>query len=252
MFKKLRKYVKNVDCGLVEQKVNVITESNEDFKLSPDNNYYEQYGKLMEIKDYIESHVHGITVKVSGGEKILDDDLGYDRRPIVIRTVKNHEPSYYNEVSIKGVLMDERDCAMRVYDDYIGSFLKGGKSVKTGTISRWEQFIAKWLDDADFYDSGYYCEDNQLFRIKEDNCESIISNVAEEVTGLAEVYKDPDDLDTLSLVVICNGKQVLLGWEEYYICSNEKDNRHEPSTGLLGNLDYHKSKEVLNKELLNK
>jgi len=109
MFKKLRKYVKNVDCGLIEQKVNVIVESNEDLKLSPDNNYYEQYGKLMEIKDYIETHVHGITVKVSGGEKVLSDDLGYDRRPIVVRTVKNDDPSFYNEVSIKGVLMDERD-----------------------------------------------------------------------------------------------------------------------------------------------
>lgn len=43
MFKKLRKYVRNVDLGLIEQKVNVITESNEDFELSPDNNYYEQY-----------------------------------------------------------------------------------------------------------------------------------------------------------------------------------------------------------------
>ena len=227
MFKKLRKYVKNVDCGLVEQKVNVITESNEDLKLSPDNNYYEQYGKLMEIKDYIESHVHGITVKVSGGEKILDDDLGYDRRPIVVRTVKNDEPSFYNEVTIKGVLLDERDCAMRVYDDYIGTFLKGGKSVKTGTISRWEQFIAKWLDDTDFFDSGYYCEDNQLFRIKDDNCELIISDVTQEVIGLTEIYKDPDDLDTLSLIIICKDKQILLGYEDYYIYSNEKDNKFE-------------------------
>ncbi|WP_313184776.1 hypothetical protein [Lacrimispora sp.] len=227
MFKKLRKYVKNVDCGLIEQKVNVIVESNEDLKLSPDNNYYEQYGKLMEIKDYIETHVHGITVKVSGGEKVLSDDLGYDRRPIVVRTVKNDEPSFYNEVAVNGLLMDERDCAMRVYDDYIGTFLKGGKSVKTGTISRWEQFIAKWLDDADFYDSGYYCEDNQLFRIKEDNCESIISNVAVEVTGLAEVNKDSDDIDTLSLVIICKDKQILLGYEGYYIYNIENDNKFE-------------------------
>ena len=227
MFKKLRKYVKNVDCGLVEQKVNVITESNEDLKLSPDNNYYEQYGKLMEIKDYIESHVHGITVKVSGGEKILDDDLGYDRRPIVVRTVKNDEPGFYNEVTVNGLLMDERDCAMRVYDDYIGSFLKGEKGIKTGRISRWEQFIAKWLDDADLYDSGYYCEDNQLFRIKEDNCETIISDVSEDVIGLAEVNKDSDDIDTLSLVIICKDKQILLGYEGYYIYSNEKDNKFE-------------------------
>lgn len=227
MFKKLRKYVKNVDLGLIEQRVNVITESNENFKLSPDNDYYEHHGKLMEIKDYIESHVHGITVKVSGGEKILDDDLGYDRRPIVVRTVKNDEPSFYNEVTINGILLDDRDCAMRVYDDYIGFFLKGGKSVKTGTISRWEQFIAKWLGDADFYDSGYYCEDNQLFRIKEDTCELIISDVSEEVIGLTEVYKDPDDIDAMSLVVICKDKQILLGNEEYYIYNNEKDNRHE-------------------------
>lgn len=228
MFKKLRKYVKSVDCGLVEQKVNVITESNADFKLSPDNDYYEHHGKLMEIKDYIESHVHGIKVKVSGGEKILSDDFeDYDRRPIVIRTVKNGEPGFYNEVTINGILLDERDCAMRVYDDYIGSFLKGGKSVKTGTISRWEQFIAKWLDDADFSDSGYYCEDNQLFRIKEDNCELIISNVAEEVTGLAEMNKDSDDIDTMSLVIFCKDKQVLLGWERYYIYDNGKDNKSE-------------------------
>ncbi len=227
MFKKLRKYVKNVDLGLIEQRVNVITESNEKFELSPENDYYEHHGKLMEIKDYIESHIHGITVKVSGGEKILDDDLGYDRRSIVVRTVKNDEPSFYNEVAVNGLLMDERDCAMRVYDDYIGTFLKGGKSVKTGTISRWEQFIAKWLDDADFYDSGYYCEDNQLFRIKEDNCESIISNVAVEVTGLAEVNKDSDDIDTLSLVIICKDKQILLGYEGYYIYNIENDNKFE-------------------------
>ena len=227
MFKKLRKYVKNVDLGLIEQKVNVITESNENFKLSPDNDYYEHHGKLMEIKDYIESHVHGITVKVSGGEKIVDDDLGYDRRPIVIRTIRNGEPSFYNEVTVNGLLMDERDCAMRVYDEHIGTFLKGSKGFKTGTISRWEQFVAKWLDDADFYDSGYYCEDNQLFRIKEDHYELIISDVSEEVTGLAEVYKDPDDLDTLSLIIICKDKQILLGWERYYIYDNEKDNKAE-------------------------
>lgn len=227
MFKKLRKYVKNVDCGLIEQKVNVITESNEDFALSPDNNFYEQYGKLMEIKDYIESHVHGITVKVSGGEKILSDDFeDYDRRSIVIRTIKNDEPDLYNEITIKGVLMDERDCAMRVYDDYIGSFVKGGKMVKTGTISRWEQFIAKWLNDADFYDSGYYCEDNQLFRIKEDNCELIISNVSEEVIGASEIYKNPDDLEKC-LAVICKDKQILLDPDNYYTFSNGKDNRFE-------------------------
>lgn len=227
MFKKLRKYVKSVDLGLIEQKVNVITESNENFKLSPDNDYYENHGIRMEIKDYIESHIHGITVKVSGGEKILDDDLGYDRRPIIIRTISNAEPSFFNEVMVKGVLMDERDCAMRVYDEHVGTFLKGSKGTKTGTISRWEQFIAKWLDDADFSDSGYICEDNQLFRFKEDNCELIISDVAEEVIGVSEMYKDPDDIDTMSLVIICKDKQILLGWEKYYIYDNGKDNKAE-------------------------
>lgn len=73
MFEKLREYMEKVDCGLINSKVNHV-ENDMDYKIHPDNNYCQNHGKLMEIKDYIESHMHGITVHVSGGEKIYSEE----------------------------------------------------------------------------------------------------------------------------------------------------------------------------------
>lgn len=217
MFKKLREYVEKVDRGLIDQKINLV-ENDMDYKIHPDNSYYENHGKLMEIKDYIESHMHGITVHVSGGEKIHSDGEDYNRRPIVIRTFKHNNPYTYNEVKIDGIFMDERDGAMRVYDNYIGFFIEGSKFIKTGTVSLWEHFISQWLDDNNFHEQGYYCSDNQLFKLSDEGCELIIADVAKEVNGVSEIKIDSDDLESdMDLVVICHDKQVLIGYKDYYI-----------------------------------
>lgn len=223
MFKKLREYVEKVNRGLIDQKVNNV-ESNLDFKIHPDNNYYENHGKLMEIKDYIESHVHGITVQVSGGEKILlDENECYNRRPIIIRTFKHNNPYTYNEVKIDGIFMDERDGAMRVYDNYIGFFIEGSNYIKTGTVSLWEHFILQWLDDNNFHEQGYYCSDNQLFKLSDEGCELIIADVVKEVSGVSEIKIDSDDLEyDMDLVVICHDKQVLIGYKDYYIMETKQ------------------------------
>lgn len=254
MFEKLREYVEKVDGGLIDQK-NSHVENDVDFKIHPDNNYYENHGKLMEIKDYIESHIHGITVQVSGGEKIYskekihneaynqvssallelvfgkqrvaasetlhslnDENECYNRRPIVIRTFKHNNPYTYNEVKIDGIFMDERDGAMRVYDNYIGFFIEGSKYIKAGTVSLWEHFISQWLDDNNFHEQGYYCSDNQLFKLSDEGCELIIADVVKEVSGVSEIKIDSDDLEyDMDLVVICHDKQVLIGYKDYYI-----------------------------------
>lgn len=218
MFKKLREYVEKVDCGLINQEV--IEEKNSaDYKLHPDNNYYENHGKLMEIKDYIESHVHGITVRVSGGEKVLSDEPGcFNRRPITIRTFKHNEPYVYNEVKIDGVFMDERDGAMRVYDNYIGFFIEGSKFIKTGKISLWEHLITQWLDDNNFSEQGYYCHNNQIYKFSDEKTELIIADIAKEVIGASEVKIDSNNLEyDMDLVILCHNKQVLIGYENYYI-----------------------------------
>lgn len=218
MFKKLREYVEKVDRGLIDHEVSRV-ENDVDFKIHTDNNYYENHGKLMEIKDYIESHMYGITVHVSGGERIhSDEDECYNRRPIVIRTFKHNNPYTYNEVKIDGIFMDERDGAMRVYDNYIGFFIEGSKYIKTGIISLWEHFISKWLDDNNFHEQGYYCSDNQFFKLSDEGCELIIADVVKEVSGVSEIKIDSDDLEyDMDLVVICHDKQVLIGYKDYYI-----------------------------------
>lgn len=218
MFKKLRKYVEKVNYGLLTApKVNFV-ENVADYKLHPSNNYYENHGKLMEIKDYIESHMYGITVQVSGGEKIHSDNEDYNRRPIVIRTFKHNDPYTYNKVKIDGIFMDERDGAMRVYDNYIGFFIEGSKFIETGTISLWESFITQWLDDNYFNEQGYYCSDNQLFKFSDEGCELIIADVAKEVIGVVETKIDSVDLEyDMDLVIICHNKQILIGYEKYYV-----------------------------------
>lgn len=222
MFESLREYVEKVNCGLINQEVNV-ENVNTDYKLSPENNYYENHGKLMEIKDYIESHMHGITVQISGGEKILSDEEGFcNRRPINIRTFKHNEPYVYSEVKIDGVLLDERDGAMRVYDNYIGFFIEGSNHIKTGTVSLWEQFITQWLDDNNFHEQGYYCSDNQLFKLSDESYELIIADIARDVIGASEVKMDADNLDyDMDLVVICHDKQVLISYENYHVMMME-------------------------------
>lgn len=217
MFEKLRKYVGKVDSGLIDKKVSLV-ENNMDCKLHPDNDYYENHGKLMEIKDYIESHMHGITVKVSGGEKIHSDEEGYNRRPIVIRTFKHNEPYTYNVVKIDGIFMDERDGAMKAYDNYIGFFIEGSKFIKTGTVSLWEGFIEKWLDYNNFHEQGYYCSDNQLFKLSDGGCELIIADIAKDVVGASEIKLDSDNLEyDMDLVVLCRDKQVLISYKKYYV-----------------------------------
>lgn len=222
MFKKLREYVAKVDSGVIEQKINIV-ENKTDYTLHPGNDYYENRGKLMEMKDYIESHMHGITVQVSGGEKILsDEEECYSRRPIIIRSFKHNSPYTYNEVKINGVFMDERDCSMRVYDDYVDFFIKGSPSVKTGTVSLWEGFIERWLDNNNFHEQGYYCSDNQLFKFTDDRCELIIADVEKDVIGAAEIKFDPDNLEyDMDLVVLCHDKRVLIGYENYYVMETE-------------------------------
>lgn len=218
MFKKLREYVEKVDCGLIDQKISHV-ENDMGYKIHPDNSYYENHGKLMEIKDYIESHMHGVTVYVSGGQRIhSDEDERYNRRPIIIRTFKNNEPYTYNEVKIDGVFMDEKDVAMRVYDNYIGFFIEGSKYIKTGTVSLWEHFIEQWLDDNNFHEQGFYCSDNQLFKLSDEGCELIIADVVKEVSGVSEIKIDSDNLEyDMDLVVLCHDKQVLIGYKYYYI-----------------------------------
>lgn len=223
MFKKLKEYAKAVKEGTVEQVITV-RNSNSSVKLSPDNNYHENYGKYMEIKNYIESHMHGVTVKVNGGEKILPEygDEGYSRRPIVIRTFKSNEPYEYNEVKFDGIYMDEKDCAMRVYDNYIGFFIEGSKYITNGKVSLWENFISRWISDNNFTDEYYYCEDNQLFKVNEAACEIIVADVAKEVIGVVEI--DISDIDSEcdnGLVILCRDKQILLGYENYYVMEAE-------------------------------
>lgn len=222
MFKKLRKYVKKVDSGLIDQKVNVV-ENDMDYKLHPDNDYYENHGKLMEIKDYIESHVHGITVQVSGGEKIFaDEEECYNRKPIIIRGFKHSEPYTYNEVKIDGIFMDERDGAIRVYDSYISFFIENSEFIKTGTVSLWEDFIEKWLNNNNFHEQGYYCSNNQLFKLFDDRCELIIADVAKDVIGATEIKIDSDNLEyDMDLVILCHDKQILIGYEKYYVMETE-------------------------------
>lgn len=222
MLKKLREYVEKVNCGLINQEVNVVN-VNTDYKLSPENNYFENHGKLMEIKDYIESHIHGITVQISGGEKILSDEEGFcDRRPISIRTFKHNEPYVYSEVKIDGIFMDERDGAMRVYDRYISFFIESSEFIKTGTVSLWEDFIEKWLDNNNFREQGYYCSNNQLFKLFDDRCELIIADVAKDVIGAIEIKIDSDNLEyDMDLVILCHDKQVLIGYEKYYVMETE-------------------------------
>lgn len=220
MFKKLKEYVVKVDSGLIDQKVNIV-ENGTDYTLHPDNDYYENHGKLSEMKDYIESHMHGITVLVSGGEKILsDEDECYNRRPIIIRTFKHSGPYTYNEVKIDGIFMDERDGAMRVYDKYIGFFIEGIEFIKTGTVSLWENFIEKWLDNNNFHEQGYYCSDNQLFKFTDARCELIIADVETDVIGASELDSDNLDYD-MDLVILCHDKQVLIGYENYYVMETE-------------------------------
>lgn len=220
MFKKLKKYVEKVDSGLIDQKVNIV-ENATDYTLHPGNDFYENHGKLMEIKDYIESHIHGITVQVSGGEKILsDEEEGYNRRPIIIRSIKHSDPYTYNEVKIDGIFMDERDGAMRVYDNYIGFFSEGSSFIKTGTISLWEGFIEKWLDNNNFHEQGYYCSNNQLFKLTDNRYELIIDDVETDVIGACELVTDNLEYD-FDLVVICHDKQVLIGYENYYVMETE-------------------------------
>lgn len=223
MFKKLKEYAKAVKEGTVEQVITV-RNSNSSVKLSPENNYHENYGKYMEIKNYIESHMHGVTVKVNGGEKITPEygDEGYSRRPIVIRTFKNNEPYEYNEVKFDGIYMDEKDCAMRVYDNYIGFFIEGSKYITNGIVSLWEHFISRWISANNFTDEYYYCEDNQLFKFNEAACEIIVADVAKEVIGVVEI--DISDIDSQcdnGLVILCRDKQILLGYENYYVMEAE-------------------------------
>lgn len=223
MFKKLKEYAKAVKEGTVEQVITV-RNSNSSVKLSPENNYHENYGKYMEIKNYIESHMHGVTVKVNGGEKIPPEygDEGYSRRPIVIRTFKNNEPYEYNEVKFDGIYMDEKDCAMRVFDNYIGFFIEGSKYIINGKVSLWENFISRWICDNNFTDEYYYCEDNQLFKFNEAACEIIVADVAKEVIGVVEI--DISDIDSEcdnGLVIFCRDKQILLGYENYYVMGAE-------------------------------
>lgn len=221
MFKELKEYAKAVKEGEMEQGITVRNTSSS-VKFSPENNYYKNRGKHMKIKDYIESHVHGVTVKVTGGEKILPEygEEGYSRRPIVVRTFKNNGPYEYNEVMVDGIYMDEKDCAMLVYDNYIGFFIEGSKYITNGKVSRWEHFISRWLSDNNFADEYYYCEDNQIFKIDFDNdsCEMIVPDVAKEVIGIAET--DISDIDSeygVGLVILCRDKQILLGYDGYFV-----------------------------------
>lgn len=218
MFRKLKEYAKSVDAGLVEQKVTYAS-SKPDYQLHPENNYYENYGKHMEIKDYIESHVHGIAVNVSGGEKVLAKEPdSYKRRPIIIRTFKINDPYAYNEVKIDGIFMDERDCPMRVYDGYIGFFVEGSQYITTGTVSMWEQTIKKWMDDNFFSEFGYYCSDNQVFKFSEDECEIIVPDITREVIGVSEIKIEPENMEYDSdFIILCRDKQILLRCENYYI-----------------------------------
>lgn len=222
MFKKLLDYVAKVDAGLIVQEPNI---QNIDMNVCPDHDYCEYQDKLIEIKDYIESHVHGVTVHVSGGEKFITNNKEeYNRTPIIIRTFKNNELSDYNEVVIDSIYLDKKNCASSFYNDYIRFFIEGYRCIKTGTVSLWEQFIAKWIKNNHFNDIGYYyCENNQVYWFSQEtlNREIIISDIEKEVLGITEMSLDPDDEFIDSLVIVCRNKQILLSYENYYIL--EKD-----------------------------
>lgn len=213
MFRKLKEYAQKVDKGLMTQEIKA--EPYTSMTLSPENNTLENLVKYTEIKDYIKSHIQGITVYVTGGQKILSKkEHGVERNPIIIRTFKSCNPYEYSEIEIDGIYMDEKNCVSMIYDDYIGFFINNSQQIQIGRLSEWEHFIDQWLSNNYFYESGYLCEGNQVFKINEEKeCyEIIISDIAQEVTGVV-INSIGDEL---ALIIICNDKQILIEYDNYY------------------------------------
>lgn len=218
MFEELMDYAEKVDSGEIIQ--GAVKKPYPVSMISPENNYMDNQEKRTEIKNYIESRIQGITVEVTGGEKLIrgqSDEYSLKRRPLKVRTFKNNEPYDYNEMEFYGCL-DERNYASLVYDNYL-DFLISNKHIKTGRISKWEHIISEWINDNCYYEFGYYCDDNQLYRISEDeNCyEIIIQDIEREAEGMAETSIQGESGAEDALVIICADKQVLLGYDRYYI-----------------------------------
>lgn len=215
MFEKLMGYVKRVDDGDIVQKVD--KKPYGENLLSPDNDYFDNQRKRLEIKNYIESRIHGITVEVTGGEKLIPKEDKATRNPIKIRTFKNNEPYSYNEMLIYGCL-EEINYADMVYNQYLENFINN-KNMKTGKISTWEHIIAEWMEENYYPECGYCCDNNSLYKMndKEQCTETIIADIEAEVEGIVVTnYNWYEEIEE-ALVIICAEKQVLIAYQEYYI-----------------------------------
>lgn len=128
-----------VDAGELSQKVDV--QNTHSFVVE---DYYERRKRLEDIKDYMESRIQGITVKVSGGYNKPDenepDGMKYDS--IIITTYKNDDKQSFNRIKMDGFYMAEPNTARLVYDTYLDFIVSGNEHIEHGTITFWESAIA--------------------------------------------------------------------------------------------------------------
>lgn len=186
------------------------------------NERYERNLKYSKIKGYIEDHMSGIIVTVSGGKHIdesasyLEDGslLDISHTPLIITTQQIGEKNCLSQVTLKGCILHERDYISRIYDEYI-RFLLLGNTVKNIHVSNEEIFLSDLLGDTCLSECGFYTVNNQLKLFKDDKVYTIIKDIVTNVQGVIKVVL-PNERDE-SIIVVCVDKTILLTDCEFYI-----------------------------------
>lgn len=207
---------KEVNNGLKSQKVDVqVTKS----YIVED--YCKRSRKLSMAKDYIESHIKGLTVFVTGGGiKKHNVDTDYtEYNPIVITTFKTNDKNHFSKIILDGYMLQEDNYASMIYDSYTDFLVTGGK-IEEGHVSTMEICLTDLLYETCLCESGFTSDYNQLMLFKDEKAYTIIEDITTDVQGVIKLNL-PDELDE-SIIVICNDRIILLSDDCFYIDVPEK------------------------------
>ena len=205
---KLRKDTEFSSMGMVEVAETKTTEVDHDESADRRERY-------MNIKDYIESHMQGIEVFVSGGEVtyIHPENFYKKEKPVVITTYRTGVKNTYTNVTLAASIYDD-NYESKIYDSYIHSLLDNDCVVQK-FVSNIEIFLEDTLYETCFTECGFNVHDNKLLLFKNEKVYTVIEDIAKDVQGIVQVFL-PDDRDC-SLLIVCDNRDILLSDDNFYI-----------------------------------
>lgn len=161
------------------------------------------------IKNYIETHMQGIEVFVSGGEVTYPNK----ENPIVIRTYRTGVKETYTKVTLAANIYTN-NYESKIYESYVRSLLDND-CVTQKFISYMEIFLGDMLDETCYTECGFTVYDNMLLLFKDEKVYTIVEDIAKEVQGVVQVAL-PGDRDN-SILIVCGNRDILLSDDKFYI-----------------------------------